>query len=70
MNLYTKVYEMNTIFSVWRYTKRLRITYVTRGWLVVWDHAEIPPARYDCQGRDQHEACLSVVDKLRELAVS
>lgn len=70
MNLYNMIYKMNNLFGIWRYNDRLRITYVSQGWLVVWDHQQIPPTRYDCRSSSHHEACLSVVNKLRELAIS
>lgn len=67
MNLYDKVSNLNSIFGVWQYTKALRITYVAQKWLIVWDHKQTPPVRYDCQGETHHEACTSAVNKLNEL---
>lgn len=67
MTLYDKVHKMNSIYGIWRYTNRLRITYVSQGWFVVWDHATIPPIRYDCHGNDHDAACHAVVEKVREI---
>jgi hypothetical protein len=67
MNIYDRVFKMDTRFGIWRYSERIRITYVAQGWLVVWDHQQLPPMRYDCQGRDHSTACNSVIHKLREL---
>jgi hypothetical protein len=58
---------MNTRLGIWRYSERLRITYVCQGWLVVWDHQATPPIRYDCRESDHSAACHSVVQKLQEL---
>ena len=69
MNVYDKVYKMNTRAGIWRYSPRLRITYVSQGWLVVWDHQQIPPTRYDCQGHNHHAACDLVIHKMRDLEV-
>ena len=67
-NVYDRVHTMNNNFGIWGYTERLRVTYVGQGWLVVWDHQETPPKRYDCKGKTHQEACMSVVAKLDELA--
>jgi len=67
MESYDRVYTMDRVFSIWRYSKRLRVTYVSQGWLVVWDHQESPPTRYDCKNEDHDLACKAVVDKIREL---
>ena len=70
MNLYDKISSMNSINSIWWYTKRLRLTYVSKGWLVVWDHQENPPARYDCQDVDHVMACNAAVQKLQDLTAA
>ena len=58
---------MDTRFGIWRYTERLRITYVAQGWLVVWDHKQLPPVRHDCHNSTHSQACDSVIQKLHEL---
>lgn len=68
MDVYEKIYKMNTVFGIWNYSKRLRITYVSQGWLIVWDHQQTPPTRYDCQSDNHDDACTSVMNKLGELA--
>ena len=68
MSLYEKIYQMNALFGIWRYSPRFRITYVAQGWLVVWDHQQTPPTRYDCHCHNHHEACAAVIQRLRELA--
>ena len=70
MNTFDKVYKMNTVFGIWNYSKYLRITYVSQGWLVVWDHRQTPPTRYDCQSNNHHDTCISVIDKINQLSVS
>jgi hypothetical protein len=70
MDLYDTVYKMNTLFGIWHYNDRIRVTYVSQGWLVVWDHKQTPPRRYDCQNKDHHEACTTAINKLREIAIS
>jgi len=67
MNVYDKIFNLDTNFGIWRYTDRLRITYVSPCWLVVWDHQQKPPARYDCQASDHPETCVLAEKKLREL---
>ena len=70
MATYDKVYKMNTIFGIWNYSDRLRITYVKQGWLVVWDHEQSPSTRYDCQHKDHETACASVIEKIQEISAS
>lgn len=70
MNLYNQIAKMNTLYGIWYYTSRFRITYVSQGWLVVWDHQENPPARHDCHRNTHHDACETVVNTLRELALN
>lgn len=69
-NRFDKVYKMNTVFGIWRYSERIRVTYVSPTWLVVWDHKQSPPTRYDCHGKTHDEACSSVINKLQELTSS
>lgn len=70
MNVYDRVFKMDNRFGIWRYTERIRITYVAQGWLVVWDHQQVPPKRHDCQSSDHSTACNSVIHKLQELEQS
>ena len=70
MNLYEKVYKMNAVFGIWHYSQVMRITYVSQGWLVVWDHQQLPPTRYDCQGKNHQDACAFAVEIVRQLAIS
>lgn len=70
MNLYDRVYKMNAAFGIWHYSRVIRITYVSQGWLVVWDHQQSPPTRYDCQDKSHQDACASVVQTIQQLAVS
>ena len=67
MILYDKIYNMNAVFGIWQYNKRIRITYVSPGWFVVWDHQESPPIRYDCRNSSHHEACTLVINMINEL---
>ena len=69
MKLYDRIYKMNTNYGIWRYSERLRITYVSPGWLVVWDHYQNPPDRYDCHAKTHDKACEAVLLKLGELAI-
>jgi len=70
MNLYDKVYKMNAVFGIWHYSQVIRIIYVSQGWLVVWDHQQSPPTRYDCQCKSHQDACASAVQMVRQLAIS
>lgn len=70
MTMYDKLSKMDAIFGIWNYSDRLRITYVRQGWLVVWDHEQVPPTRYDCQNDDHEQACVSVVNKIREILMN
>lgn len=67
MDVFDSVSKMSTVFGIWNFNNRLRVTYVSQGWLIVWDHKETPPIRYDCQEKSHTEACISVVNKLDEL---
>lgn len=64
-----KLNGLSRVYSVWHFNSYLRVTYVTNGWLVVWDHRDSPPVRYDCKTDDHPAACLLAAKKLRELAV-
>lgn len=66
--LIEKVSKMNTINSIWWYNPRIRLTYVSKGWLVVWDHSDSPPKRYDCKDTNHGEACHVAVQTLSDLA--
>jgi len=70
MDLYQKVYSINAVFGIWHYSQAIRITYVSQGWLVVWDHQQTPPTRYDCQGKSHQDACASAVQIVRRLAIN
>ena len=70
MNLNNMISKMNTNSSIWHYTDYFRVTYVCEGWLIVWDHRQSPPTRYDCRDINHDTACNSVVDKLVELAIN
>lgn len=64
-----KIRKLSGIFGVWYFNKYLRVTYVSKGWLVVWDHRGNPPVRYDCHTDDHRGACQLALDKLRELTI-
>lgn len=70
LELYNKVYNMNTIYGIWRYSPVIRITYVKRGWLVVWDHQQSPPTRFDCKNENHQDACASVVQIVHQIVAS
>lgn len=67
---YEKLTGLDNIFSVWYFNDYLRVTYVSKGWLVVWDHRDHPPTRYDCKNLDHQEACESAAITLQDLARS
>jgi len=67
LNIYDKVYDMDTVRGIWQLNDRIRITYVKQGWLVVWDHTQSPPLRYDCEGDTHNEACDIVVKTVQKL---
>jgi|GEM_PF-5183704 len=70
MNLYDKLYNMDSLYGIWHYTNQIRITFVRKGWLIIWDHHESPPTRYDCEAIDHHEACVAAVEQLRVMTGS
>jgi len=70
MDLYEKVSNLDTIFGIWHYTDHIRVTYVAVGWLIVWDHKQSPPTRYDCHHDTHQAACDSAVAKIKELTNS
>jgi len=64
----TKLHSLNTIYGIWRFNNYLRVTYVSLGWLVVWDHRHSPPVRYDFREAGDHQAVCSLAAKqLRKL---
>ena len=65
--LLDKISSLNNNFSIWRYSNRLRVTYVSQGWLVLWDHAQNPPERHDCKAPDHPAACRAVVQMIENL---
>lgn len=68
-DLYDKIARLNHNFGIWRYTNRFRITFVATGWLILWDHENIPPTRYDCHKDSHHDACVSVINILDDLKI-
>lgn len=68
MALLQQLAELNTTFGIWYYNTYLRVTFVSKHWLVVWDHRQQPPARYDCKATNHRETCMMTADKLEELA--
>jgi len=66
-DVYNKISKMNTVFGIWNYSDYLRVTYVAQGWLIVWDHRQSPPTRYDCKESEHDQACQLALEKLREL---
>jgi hypothetical protein len=65
-----KLKSLNNIYSVWRFNRYLRVTYVAPDWLVVWDHRQTPPNRYDIKGAGNHEAvCRQAADQLQNLSL-
>jgi len=70
MTVYDKIFKLDRNYGIWRYTKRLRVTYVAQCWLVVWDHEQSPPTRHDCQATTHDDACTLAANKLRELSIA
>lgn len=67
----TKLNSLNTIYSVWRFNKHLRVTYVAPGWLIVWNHRENPPQRYDIREAGDHATvCDLAAAQLQKLAIA
>lgn len=69
MTSFDKLNTLSGIYGVWHFNNYLRVTYVTDGWLVVWDHRSSPPMRYDCKTDDHRGACVLASNKLKELAI-
>ena len=65
---YEKLTGLDGIFGVWYFNNYLRVTFVSKGWLVVWDHRDCPPTRYDCKTPDHQETCELAAILLRDLA--
>ncbi len=70
MMLYDKLNGLNNIFGIWHFNNYLRVTFVSKGWLIVWDHRDHPPSRYDCKAQDHQETCELAANKLKELTKS
>ena len=64
---YEKIYQLGNILSFWYFNSYLRIAYINKGWLTVWDHRESPPIRYDCKNTDHTAACDMAIEKIRAL---
>ena len=65
----SKLRSLNNLYSVWYFNSYLRVTYVARSWLVVWDHRDSPPERYDFREVSDHGAvCRLAADQLHKLA--
>jgi len=65
-----KLIGLNDVFGVWYFKPHLRVTFVSSDWLIVWDHRNKPPQRYDCRGENHTATCLMAADKLQELTTS
>ena len=64
-----KLNSLNNIYSIWYFNSYLRVTYVVRSWLVVWDHRHSPPQRYDFKQVGDHQlVCRLAADQLHKLA--
>jgi hypothetical protein len=64
-----KLGSLNDIYSVWYFNDYLRVTYVARNWLVVWDHRCSPPERFDFREVSDHQTvCRLAAEQLRKLA--
>jgi hypothetical protein len=60
--------QLNHIYSIWRFNSYIRVTYVSQGWLVIWDHRHAPPARHDFRNNGDHETiCKLAADYLQIL---
>jgi hypothetical protein len=64
---FDKIFQLDNIFSFWYFNKYLRIAYVSKGWLTVWDHRNSPPTRHDCKNTDHNEACQMAIAEIRAL---
>jgi hypothetical protein len=65
-----KLAYLSNIYSIWYFNNYLRVTYVARCWLVVWDHRVRPPERYDFKrtNSDHQTVCRLAADQLHKLA--
>lgn len=70
MSSYDKLAGLNNIFGIWHFNKYLRVTFVSEGWLIVWDHRNHPPERHDCHMQSHHDACKLAAAKLQELTAA
>lgn len=67
--LITNLAHLNSIYGIWRFNSYLRVTYVAPAWLVVWDHRQSPPERYDFKDVGDHQAvCRLAADQLQKLS--
>ena len=63
-----KLASLNNVYSIWYFNRYLRVTYVARNWLVVWDHRDSPPGRYDFREVSDHGAvCRLAAEQLHKL---
>lgn len=65
---FEKLTRLNDVFGIWTVNKNLRVTYVSDGWLIVWDHRTHPPTRYECKAAEHEQTCILAENKLRELS--
>lgn len=64
---YDKIYRLNNNYSFWYFNNYLRVAYIHKGWVTVWDHRQSPPTRYDCKNSDHHDACDMAIEKIHSL---
>lgn len=65
----TKLESLNNIYSIWHFNSYLRVTYVSPGWLVIWDHRHNPPERCDFKDIQDHQSvCRLAAERLQKLA--
>jgi hypothetical protein len=68
--LANKLNSLNHIFGIWHFNNYLRVTYVAPDWLVVWDHRQNPPERYDFKDAGNHQTvCRLAADQLQRLSL-
>jgi hypothetical protein len=68
IGLSTHLSTLNRIFGIWRFNSYLRVTYVGPDWLVVWDHRQSPPQRYDFKEVGNHEnVCRLAAEQLQKM---
>jgi hypothetical protein len=70
MTTHGTINGLNGVFGVWHFNSYLRVTFVANGWLVVWDHRDNPPTRYDCKAANHQATCELASSKLRELTTA